>query len=95
MFLEHKFLYERLRDEAPDLTQAPLEMHQAALRRQGDDCTIVCWGAMVHLAVEAAEVLAREQGVQCDVVDLRCPAPVRSRNMFDLFTTHGSSRGLG
>jgi len=47
----------------------------ARIARQGRDLTIVSAGQIVHRALEAAEVLARE-GIECEVVDLRTIQPL-------------------
>jgi 2-oxoisovalerate dehydrogenase E1 component len=47
----------------------------ARIARQGRDITIVSAGQIVHRALEAAEILARE-GVECEVVDLRTIQPL-------------------
>ena len=48
---------------------------EANLVREGDDCTIVSYGMMVHRAAEAAEQLAGD-GIECEVVDLRMRSPI-------------------
>lgn len=49
----------------------------ADLKRSGDDLTIVTYGAMVHFALHAAELLARD-GIEVEVVDLRSLWPLDS-----------------
>jgi 2-oxoisovalerate dehydrogenase E1 component len=48
---------------------------QAALARQGRDATVVTWGVGVVWALEAASVLAAEDGAEVEVVDLRSLRP--------------------
>lgn len=48
---------------------------KAARRRAGDDVTLVTWGWPTWLALKAAERLARDRGVQVDVLDLRTLKP--------------------
>jgi 2-oxoisovalerate dehydrogenase E1 component len=48
---------------------------QAAFRTRGDDITIVSWGRMAILSIEAAEILAAE-GISAEVIDLRTLAPL-------------------
>jgi pyruvate/2-oxoglutarate/acetoin dehydrogenase E1 component len=75
MFLEHKWIYRRIKgsvSEDPDLL---VPIGEANVRREGDDVSIVTYGAMVHRALEAAESLA-EQGVSVEVVDLRTVYPL-------------------
>ena len=47
---------------------------KANIVRGGSDVTLVTWGAMVHVALKAAEVLASE-GKEVEIVDLRTLAP--------------------
>jgi len=75
MFCEHKFLYERLRDPQFDPTRPVPELGRAVLRRQGSDCTIVTWSAVLHDCLAAAEGLRREHGIDCGIIDLRCLRP--------------------
>ena len=68
IFAEHALLY-RVRGEVPDQPyKVPLGM--AKVKRHGTDITLVAYSRMVHVALEAAEVLA-ERGVDAEVVDLR------------------------
>jgi len=72
IFLEHEGLY-NFQDEVPDGIE-PAPLGQAAVLREGTDLTIVAYGAMTHVALEAAEQLAQD-GVQAEVVDLRTLRP--------------------
>jgi pyruvate/2-oxoglutarate/acetoin dehydrogenase E1 component len=74
LFLEHKFLYRRVKDEVPD-GDVTVPIGKAAIRREGSDLTIVTFGAMVLVALEAAETLAAE-GASVEVLDLRTLAPL-------------------
>jgi pyruvate dehydrogenase E1 component beta subunit len=59
-------------DENPDLI---VPIGKAELKREGDQCTIVCYGKMVLVALQAADQLAK-QGVNVDVLDLRTIRPM-------------------
>ncbi|HEY1331220.1 MAG TPA: alpha-ketoacid dehydrogenase subunit beta [Actinomycetota bacterium] len=75
VYLEHKWIYRRIKEvvsEDPDFT-VPIGV--ADVKRQGDDVTIVTYGAMVHQALEAADELA-QRGVSVEVVDLRTIVPL-------------------
>jgi 2-oxoisovalerate dehydrogenase E1 component beta subunit len=48
---------------------------RAALRRTGDDLTIIAYGTMSHFAVEAADRLA-DEGIEAEVLDLRSIRPL-------------------
>ncbi len=49
---------------------------EADVKRTGEDVTIVTLGAMVHHAIDVAEALAVEEGIDCEVVDLRSLVPL-------------------
>ena len=74
LFLEHKFLYRRIKEELPadDYT---VPIGKAIVRREGRDLTIVTYAAMMHTSLEAAEELAKE-GIDAEVVDLRTLLPL-------------------
>ena len=52
----------------------PYKLGKAAVVRGGRDVTLVTWGAMVHIALQAAEVLAGD-GIELEVIDLRTLLP--------------------
>ena len=74
IFFEHKFLYRRIKEELPaeDYT---VPIGQARVARAGRDVSVITYAAMVHLALEAAELLAKE-GIELEVVDLRTVSPL-------------------
>lgn len=74
LFLEHKYLYRRIKDDVPE-REYVVPIGKAAVRREGSDLTVVTFGAMVHVALEAAERL-QEDGVGVEVIDLRTLAPL-------------------
>jgi pyruvate/2-oxoglutarate/acetoin dehydrogenase E1 component len=73
LFFEHKHLYRRIKGEVPD-ERYTVPIGEARLHREGDDATVVTWGAMVHTAAEAAEQLSGE-GASVEIVDLRSVLP--------------------
>ena len=73
LFVEHKLLYKQKFAMAQDDPQIPLG--QAEVKRAGRDLTIVSWSNMVHRALEASEILAKE-GIEAEVVDLRTLVPL-------------------
>ncbi|MEV4649546.1 alpha-ketoacid dehydrogenase subunit beta [Saccharopolyspora sp. NPDC049357] len=71
--LEHKLLYKQSGDVPEGDARVPLQ--QAAVRRHGEDITIVATGVMVSRALEAAEQL-QTQGVDATVIDPRTLKPL-------------------
>lgn len=74
MVLEPKRLYRLARGPWPE-GEHVVPIGKAALRRLGDDVTIVTYGAMAHFAAEAADRLAAE-GIAATVLDLRSLRPL-------------------
>lgn len=73
IYIEHKFLYRRIRENLPD-DDYIVPIGKANIRRRGKDLSIITWGAMIYLADEAAEELAKD-GVSVEVIDLRSILP--------------------
>ncbi len=74
LFLEHKYLYRRLKEEVP-ADDYVVPIGKAIVRREGADATIVTFGAMTHVALDAAARL-EEDGIDVEVLDLRTLAPL-------------------
>jgi 2-oxoisovalerate dehydrogenase E1 component beta subunit len=77
IFIEHKFLYRRIKENLPDEDYV-VPIGKANVRRKGKDLTILTWGAMIYLADEAADELAKD-GVSTEIVDLRSILPFAAR----------------
>jgi len=75
MFLEHKWIYRRVREQVPEDPDFLIPLGSADVKRDGDDISIVTYGAMVHRALEAAQALEAE-GISAEVVDLRSIVPL-------------------
>jgi 2-oxoisovalerate dehydrogenase E1 component beta subunit len=73
LYFEHKHLYRRIKDEVPD-ERYTVPLGEARIHREGDDLTLVTWGAMVYTADEAAQHLESE-GISVEIIDLRTLAP--------------------
>ncbi|HEU5413225.1 MAG TPA: alpha-ketoacid dehydrogenase subunit beta [Candidatus Angelobacter sp.] len=74
LFLEHKFLYRRIKDEVPD-ADVTVPIGKARLHREGRDLSIITYAAMVHTAQEAADILAKA-GIEVEILDLRTLSPL-------------------
>jgi 2-oxoisovalerate dehydrogenase E1 component beta subunit len=75
LFLEHKWLYRRIKEAVPDDPDFVVPIGAANVVCAGDDVTIVTYGAMVHKALEAADALT-QRGVSVEIVDLRTVHPL-------------------
>jgi pyruvate/2-oxoglutarate/acetoin dehydrogenase E1 component len=73
MYFEHKHLYRRIKGEVPE-ERYTVPLGKARTHREGDDVTVVTWGAMVYTADEAAQQLESD-GVSVEIVDLRTVLP--------------------
>jgi len=79
LFLEPKKIYRAFREEVPaEPYEVPLG--RAAIAREGRDVTLISWGAMVRLCLDAADALDRD-GVSAEVVDLRTLNPLDRETM--------------
>jgi len=74
IFIEHETLYGR-RGEVPENGE-PIRFGEAAIRREGDDVTIVGISRMAETALKGAEVLASQHDVQGEVIDPRTLRPL-------------------
>jgi len=73
VYMEHKYLYRRVKGPVPEGDDV-VPIGEAAVRREGGDATVITYGAMVAPSLEAADRLARE-GVEVEVIDLRTLSP--------------------
>jgi len=74
IFLEHKALYRRIKEDLPE-EEYTVPIGKARLHREGRDLSIITYGAMVHVANDAAGELAKE-GISVEIVDLRTLLPL-------------------
>jgi 2-oxoisovalerate dehydrogenase E1 component beta subunit len=75
MYFEHKKTYRLFKADVPD-GDGVVPIGKADVAREGKDLSIFCYGYMRTCALEAAETLAREDGVEAEVVDLRTLRPL-------------------
>jgi 2-oxoisovalerate dehydrogenase E1 component beta subunit len=73
IFFEPKRLYRASVGDVPEQAyEIPLGV--AEVVEQGNDITLLAWGAQMEIISEAA-VMAKEQGISCEVIDLRTIVP--------------------
>ncbi len=86
LYLEHIALYrlasikQQLPDAAADFV---LPIGAAHLKREGRDLTIVTYGAYVHRCLSAAQKLEEQNGISCQVLDLRSLLPLDKTAILD------------
>ena len=81
LFLEHKHLYRRVKENVRrDEYVVPLA--KAAVRTEGEDLTILTYGAMLHVCLEAVSRLPNGPGV-VEVVDLRTLVPLDKETILE------------
>jgi pyruvate dehydrogenase E1 component beta subunit len=75
VFFEHKALYHASKEEVPDESEA-MPIGRAQVVREGRGLTMIAYGAMLRVALEAAETLQGEDGVTPEVIDLLTVSPL-------------------
>ena len=80
LYFEHKFLYRRIKATLPQ-EDFIVPIGKADVKRTGRDVSIITYGAMVHLSLEAAELLSKE-GIDLEVVDLRTLIPLDKETIY-------------
>ncbi|HSN96971.1 MAG TPA: alpha-ketoacid dehydrogenase subunit beta, partial [Candidatus Nanopelagicales bacterium] len=74
LFFEPKRIYRAAKGDVPD-GEHTVEIGKARVVRQGQQVTIVVWGAMLYEALDAANQAAA-QGIDCEIIDLRTLWPL-------------------
>jgi pyruvate/2-oxoglutarate/acetoin dehydrogenase E1 component len=101
IFFEHKYLYRRIKEDVP-ADEYTVPLGKARIARDGRDLSIITYAAMVHTAMEAAELLAKE-GIEPEIVDLRTVSPldremivatVKKTNKVIILHEHARTGGL-
>ena len=87
IFLEPKLIYRAFREQVPEEPYT-VPIGEAATRREGDDVAVFTYGAMTRPTLEAAETLG-EEGIECEVVDLRTVSPLDREAIVEAFEKTG------
>lgn len=74
IFFEHKALYRRVKEDLPE-GDYTVPIGKANIHREGHHLSVITYSAMVHVADEAAKIVAKE-GLSVEVVDLRTLTPL-------------------
>ncbi|SHF45630.1 2-oxoisovalerate dehydrogenase E1 component beta subunit [Modicisalibacter ilicicola DSM 19980] len=73
LFFEPKRLYRASVGEVPE-EDYQLPLGEAEVIKEGDDITLLAWGAQMEMVEKAAE-LAEKEGISCEIIDLRTIVP--------------------
>ena len=74
VYLEHMKLYRSFREEVPE-EEYTVELDKASVKQEGNDITLIAYGAMVQESLKAAEELEKD-GYSVEVIDLRSVQPL-------------------
>ena len=75
VFFEPKAVYRSFKEEVPQEPET-LPLGKAQVVREGDDVTLISYGAMMRQVLKAADDLAEQDGVSVEVVDLLTVSPM-------------------
>src|SRR5205807_6337271 len=76
LYLEHKWLYRRIKEQLPEGEEVLTPIGEARLARAGTDLSIITYGATVWKSLEAADQLQQQDGLAVEVLDLRSLLPM-------------------
>jgi 2-oxoisovalerate dehydrogenase E1 component beta subunit len=101
IFFEHKYLYRRIKEEVP-AEDYVVPIGKARVAREGRDLSVIAYAAMVHTALEAADILSKD-GIEIEILDLRTVSPldreaiaqtVKKTNKVIILHEHSRTGGL-
>jgi 2-oxoisovalerate dehydrogenase E1 component beta subunit len=81
IFMEPKRVYRAARGEVPE-GDYTIPLGQAKVVREGSQVTVLCYGAMVHTCVEAAEKSVAD-GLDPEIIDLRTLLPLDTETVLN------------
>jgi 2-oxoisovalerate dehydrogenase E1 component beta subunit len=90
LFFEPKKGYRAIKGEVPTESYR-VPIGPARVARQGTDLTVYAYGMMAHYAEQAVEKVAREDGISCELVDLRTLLPVDRDTILSSFQKTGKA----
>src|SRR5687768_6422352 len=75
LFLESAALY-GMKGEVPDDPEFTVPFGKSRVAREGKDVTIVSYSRMLQLSLQVADKLSKDEGIECEVIDLRSIRPL-------------------
>lgn len=81
IFMEPKRIYRAIREEVPD-EEYLIPLEQARVVTEGTHVTLIAWGAMLHVALQGAKLMA-DRGISSEVLDLRTLSPLDTQSIVE------------
>ena len=101
IYFEPKKIYRAFKQEVPE-EEYTVEIGKARTVQEGDDVTVVAWGAMLHETLKAVKALEEEKDLSIELIDLRTIAPMDSDHVIEsvkktgrLVVVHEAVKTLG
>jgi 2-oxoisovalerate dehydrogenase E1 component beta subunit len=91
MFFEPKKGYRLIRGEVPDDEEVIVPIGPANVTREGTDLTVYAYGMMHFYTLQAAQTVAAQDGIECEVVDIRTLAPLDQEAILASFKKTGKA----
>jgi 2-oxoisovalerate dehydrogenase E1 component beta subunit len=82
LFFEHKKTYRLIKEEVPE-EEYSVPLGRARVHREGSDITVVSYGLMLYTALEVAQKLSSEHGIEVEVVEPRTLYPLDKETILD------------
>ena len=88
VFYEPKAIYRAFREEVPE-EEETFPIGKSQIVREGNDITLISYGATLHVTLEAASELKEKDGIEAEVIDLLTISPLDD----ELFTASARKTG--
>lgn len=80
VFMEPKHSYRAFREDVPDGEEA-IEIGRSQILREGNDLTVISWGAMMRPTKEAVEAVVNDRGASIELIDLLTISPMDAHTL--------------
>lgn len=87
IFMEPAKIYRAIKEEVPE-EEYTIPLGKARVVREGEDITLISWGAMLHPTLKAAESVEKEK-IYAEVIDLRTLSPLDTKTVCESVTKTG------
>lgn len=82
IFMEPKRIYRAFKQEVPEKDYT-IPIGKAKIVKEGEDITVVAWGAMVREAQKAAKEVEEKNGINVELIDLRTISPIDKETIIE------------